>query len=207
MQTGPVKRNTALRHVIEMAEEVDRLTRLSGDLALPLSELWVGGDLLDGAEQVEWALVVVRMNIPSNEFPHLALHPAMAACESFLRLDKRPIDVRWRSQQVPAWDHEVRRVARVWSAQTGIDELLLRNLRNRTVTDAMIATPTAAELRELLTDELPRAEQHLAEVLDGYWDSEWRAAHRGYGTKPEHHLWRAAEAVRSMRKALAGLES
>lgn len=207
MQTGPVKRNTALRHVTELAEEADRLTHLPGDLALPLSELWVGGDLLDGAEQIEWAVVVVRLDIPANEFPHLALHPAMAACESFLRLDKRPIDARWRSQQVPAWDHQVRRVARVWSAQTGTDQLLLRHLRNRTVTAGMIATSTAGELREFLTDEVPRAEHHLAEMLDDYWDFEWRAAHRGHGTHPEHHLWRAAEAVRSVREALAGLDS
>lgn len=196
-----------LRHVTDLAEEADRLTHLSGDLALPLSELWVGGDLLDGAEQIEWALVVVRLDVPADEFPHLALHPAMAACESFLRLDKRPIDARWRSRQVPAWDHEVRRVACVWTAQTGTDELLLRHLRNRTVTNAMIATPTPAELREFLTDELPRAEHHVAEVLDGYWESEWRGAHRGHGTHPEHHLWRAAEAVRSMRQALADLDS
>lgn len=118
VQTGPVKRSTAVRHVTELAEEANRLAHLPSDLARPLSELWVGGDLLDGAEQVEWALVVVRLDIPVDEFPHLALHPAMAACESFLRLDKRPIDARWRPRHVPAWDHDVRRVARVWSAQT-----------------------------------------------------------------------------------------
>ena len=206
MQTGPVKRSTALRHVTELAEEADRLTRLSGDLALPLSELWVGGDLLDEAEQVEWALVVVRLDIAADEFPHLALHPAMAVCESVLRLDKRPIDARWRARQVPAWDHDVRRVARVWSAQTGADELLLCHLRNQTVSDTMIETPTPAELREFLTDGLPRAERHLAEVLDGYWEPDWRRTHTGHGIHPEHHLWRAAEAVRSMREAFDGLD-
>lgn len=115
--------------------------------------------------------------------------------------------MRWRSRRVPAWDHEVRRVARVWSAQTGPDELLLRHIRNRTVTDAMITTPTAAELREFLTAESPRAERRLAEDLDGYWEPDWRRAHTGHGIHPEHHLWRAAQAVRSMREALAGPES
>ncbi|MCB0909566.1 MAG: hypothetical protein KDB63_20895 [Nocardioidaceae bacterium] len=171
----------------------------------PLSELWVGGDLLDRAEQIEWAVVVVRVDVPADELPYLALHPAVAACESFLRLDKRPIDARWRSQGVPAWDHQVRRVARVWSAKTGPDELLLRHLHNDTVSDTMIETPTTAELLEYLTDGLPRAQRHLSEVLDGYWDADWRRAHRGYGIQPEHHLWRAAEAVRSMREALGGL--
>lgn len=189
-----------------MAQEADRLTRLPGDLAPPpLSELWVGGDLLGGAEQIEWALVVVRLDVPADELPHLALHPAVAACGSFLRLDKLPIDARWRSREVPAWDHEVRRVARVWSAKTGPDELLLRHLRANTVSDAMIEAPTPDELREFLAEALPRCDQHLGEVLDGYWEPDWRRARRGYRIQPEHHLWRAAEAVRSMREALDGL--
>jgi len=200
-----MKRSTALRQVTELTQEADRLTHLPGDLAPPLSELWVGGDLLEGAEHIEWALVVVRLDIPADELPHLALHPAVAACESYLRLDKRPIDARWRSRQVPALDHDVRRVARAWSVQTGPDELLLRHLSTNTVSDSMIETPTTAELREFLVDALPRVERHLGEVLDGYWEPNWRRAHRGYGIQPEHHLWRAAEAVRSMREALDSL--
>lgn len=200
-----MKRRTAVRHVAELAEEADRLAHLPGDLVLPLSELWVGGELLEGADQVEWALVVVKLDVPVDEFPHLALHPAIAVCESFLRLDKRPIDARWRARQAPAWDHEARRVARVWSEQTGPDELLLRHLRDDTVSDEMMQAPTPAQLREFLTDGLPRAQRHLAEILDGYWEPDWRRAHRGLGIQPEHHLWRAAEAVRSMREALDGL--
>lgn len=201
-----MKRSTALRHITELADEADRLAGLSDLLAVPLSELWVGGDLLDGAEQVEWALVVVRLDIAAEEFPYLALHPAMAACESFLRLDKRPVDARWRARRVPAWDHDVRRVARVWAAQTGRDELLLRHLRNNTVRDAMVQTPTADELRAFLNDGLPRARRHLAQVVDGYWEPGWRRTHTGYGIYPEHHLWRAAEAVRSMQAALDELD-
>jgi hypothetical protein len=200
-----VKRSTALRHVAELVQEADRLSHLPGDLAFPLAELWVGGDLVDGADQIEWPLVVVRLDIPADELPQLALHPTVAACESYLRLDKRPVDARWRSRQAPAWDHEVRRVARVWSAQTGSDDLALHRLRTNTVSESMIQTPTTAELHEFLVDALPRAERHLGEVLDGYWEPGWRRAHRGYGTQPEHHLWRAAEAVRSLREALEGL--
>ncbi|HEY0951724.1 DUF7711 family protein [Nocardioides sp.] len=200
-----MKRGAALRHVTELTQEADRLARLPGDLAPPLSELWIGGDLLDGAEHVEWALIVVRLDVPADELPYLAPHPAAAACESLLRLDKRPIDARWRPRQVPAWDHEVRRVARVWSAQSGPDELLLRDLRTNTVSDAMIETPTPEALREYLTEALPQCDRHLGEVLDGYWEPDWRRAHRGGGIQPEHHLWRAAEAVRSMREALDGL--
>jgi hypothetical protein len=188
-----------------LTQEADRLTHLPGDLALPLSELWVGGDLLDGAEQIEWALVVVRLDIPDDELPYLALHPAVAACESFLRLDKRPIAARWRSREAPAWDHDVRRVARVWSVRAGTDEVLLRHLGANTVSDSMIATPSPAELREFLVEALPRSERHLGEVLDGYWEHGWRRTHRGYGVQPEDHLWRAAEAVRSLRDALEGL--
>ena len=148
----------------------------------------------------------MRLDIPVEEFPLLALHPAMAACESLLRLDKRPVDARWRPRQVPAWDHEVRRVARVWSAETGPDALLLHHLRDNTVSDSSIEIPTPDQLREFLTEVLPRAQRHLGEVLDDYWEQDWRRAHRGYGTQPEDHLWRAAEAVRSLRDALDGLD-
>lgn len=106
---------------------------------------------------------------------------------------------------MPAWDHEIRRVAQVWSAQSGPDELLLRQLRTNTVSDAMIETATPTELQEFLADALPRCDRQLGEVLDGYWEPDWRRAHRGYGIQPEHHLWRAAEAVRSIRDALKGL--
>ena len=89
--------------------------------------------------------------------------------------------------------------------QSGPDDLLLRHLSTNTVSDAMIATPTTAELHQFLVDALARAERHLGEVLDGYWEPDWRRAHRGYGIQPEHHLWRAAEALRSLRQALDGL--
>jgi hypothetical protein len=188
-----------------LVQEADRLSHLPGDLAFALSELWVGGDLLDGGERIEWPLVVVRLDIAADELPHLALHPVVAAGESYLRLDKRPLDTRWRSREVPAWDHDVRRVARAWSVQTGPDDLLLRHLATNTVSESMIETPTTAELHQFLVDALPRAQRHLGEVLDGYWEADWRRAHRGYGIQPEHHLWRAAEAVRSLHEALDGL--
>ena len=45
--------------------------------------------------------------------------------------------------------------------------------------------------------------RHLATILDNYHDRHWRRAHKGYGTYPEDHLWRAAQAVRELTDAIA----
>lgn len=147
-------------------------------------------------------LIVVRLDLPDDDLPYLSLHPAIAGWTSWLRLDKLPIDAHWRSQHVPAWDHAVTRVARFWSAATGTDELMIRRLEDRTVPDEMIESPAPEGLRDALQAALPRSEQHLTEVLEGYWTRDWRRQHQGNGIYPEDHLWRAAEAVQSIRNTL-----
>jgi len=197
-----MKRTTALRHLSELAAEAQRLTGFA-DMRPPLSDLWVGGELLDGADAVEWITVVGRLDVPADELPYLALHPQAEWCTHLLRLDKLPIVTEWRPSTEPAWNHKIPRVARFWSAQTGVDELLIKHLRDRSSTDRMVEQPSAEQLRSALEQELPRSEQHLATVLDNYWEPPWQRAHRGNGIHPDDHLWRAAEAVRSIREALA----
>lgn len=51
---GPMKRSTALRHVKDLAAEAQRRTEIIQEVFPPLSELWLGGAILDGAESVDW---------------------------------------------------------------------------------------------------------------------------------------------------------
>lgn len=197
-----MKRSTALHHVMELTGMAERLNGLGPDFDIRLSELWIGGDILNGAEQTEEVTIVVRLDIPDDEIPYLALHPEVESYEHSLRLNKWPVDARWRSRGVPAWDHEVRRVARFWSAETGTEDLLIRNLQDRTFTELMIESPTPEQLQAFLEESLSRSERHLTGVLEHYWDRDWRRNHQGYGVHPEDHLWRAAEAVRSIKSAL-----
>jgi hypothetical protein len=41
-------------------------------------------------------------------------------------------------------------------------------------------------------------------VVEGYWDREWRADHKGFGSYPDDHLWRAAHGYLDLRHGLAG---
>jgi len=51
--------------------------------------------------------------------------------------------------------------------------------------------PTAAQLQEQLTAELAASLAHLSWVEAGFWERDWRSAHRGLGAYPENHLWDA----------------
>ena len=41
-------------------------------------------------------------------------------------------------------------------------------------------------------------------MVEGYWDREWRADHKGFGRYPEDHLWGAAHGYLDVMRGLAG---
>lgn len=84
------------------------------DIGWPLEELWVTGELLSRASEVDTGAVVLVVDVPATEMPWLALHPTG----------------EWIGEQ----------------------------------------------------------------LLEGYWEHDWRQAHKGYDETPEDHLWRAATA-------------
>jgi len=64
--------------------------------------------------------------------------------------------------------------------------------------------PTAGEEQAQLEVELEASLTHLGRVVEGYWDREWRAEHKGLGWYPEDHLWRAARGYLDLMRGLAG---
>jgi hypothetical protein len=101
------------------------------------------------------------------------------------------------------WNHEHRQLVRFWSAQDGTDDSVLHAVRTRRLDGLDVVEPTEADLRAQLEVELAASHRHLRTVLAGYWDREWRGAHRDAGG-PEDHLWRAATAVADIHDALHG---
>jgi hypothetical protein len=61
--------------------------------------------------------------------------------------------------------------------------------------------PTATQAREQFGVELVPARRHLHEILECYWDRDWRAEHR-QPQGPEEHLWRSAQGVRELEAAI-----
>lgn len=172
------------------------------DVGWPLEEIWVDGDLLGFAESLEVGSVTLVLDVPADELPWLALHPAGEWVGSQLRLGKRPMRWSYRPSAWPVWNHEHRRLVRFWSATGGTDEDVVEALQSLRLDGLLVTEPSAEQLERQLDAELTVSRRHLRTVLDRYWDHDWRREHGRYDESPEDHLWRAASAVSEMQDAL-----
>ena len=180
----------------------DHLRLRDTDLGWPLEELWVSGDLLEPRSELEAGSVVLVLDLPPEELPWLAIHPAAEWVGAGLRLGKRPFLWAYRPALWPVWNHRHRRAARFWSARSGTEAAVLDALGAGRVDDVPIVEPPTDELADQLTKEVDASAKHLRNVLASYWDPEWRRRHKGVDTSPEDHLWRAAQAAVEIADAL-----
>ncbi len=202
-----VKRPTAVRHLVEMAEVASENLRLrSTEIGWPLEELWAAGHFLGSDESFDAGSVVVVLDLPPEEVPWLAVPPAGAWVAERLRLGKRPLYWCYRPRLWPAWNHHDRRVVRVWSASAGLDDGVIEALRSGRLHELAVVEPSGDELVDQLDRELAESRRHLRAVLDRYWEQDWRREHRGYDESPEDHLWRAARAVSEIADTLNPLQ-
>ena len=201
-EDGTVKRSTAIRHLEEMATEAGDLLRLrETDIGWPLEELWVTGDLLDAGAEIDVGSVILLLDVAPDELPWLAKHPAGEWVGDRLRLGKRPMLWCYRPSVWPPWNARHRRVARIWTAAAGLDEVVIAALRSGT--DPGLVEPTGDDLRVQLRAEREASHAHLRQILDDYWERDWRRRHRG--EEAEDHLWRAAAGLVEIDDALAAL--
>jgi len=183
----------------EMATERMRLR--DTDIGWPLEEMWVTGDLLGLADALEAGSVVLVLDVPAEELPWLALHPAGEWVGDQLRLAKRPMRWCYRPLAWPVWNYEHRRLVRFWSAVDGLNTTAIDALASRRLDHLSVVEPSIDDLADQLREELAVSRRHLRAVLDGYWDRDWRREHTG-DESPEDHLWRAATAVAEICDAL-----
>ena len=195
-----MKRSTAIRHLVEMAEvATDQLRFRSTEIGWPLDEMWVAGALLEPADEIDHGTVILMIDLPAEELPWLAAHPTAEWVGEQLRLGKRPFSWTYRPTAWPAWSYRNRRVARFWSAASGLDHAVIDALRSGAVADKI--EPDGGELAEQLRVELEVAKAHLQSILESYWDRDWRRDNRHH-TSPEDQLWRAATAVNELDAAI-----
>lgn len=198
-----MKRENAVRHLVEMAAQASDEMRLRTEPSeRSLVSMWAAGDLVSDARTLEWVGVVLVFELPPDELPWLALHPAAELVADRLRLDKRPVVWCHRPSEWPAWNVRHRRVVRFWTEAGGLDEKAIDVLCADSVTP--VVEPTPEELRAQLLVEREVARRHLDEVLDRYHEHAWRREHKGQGTYPEDHLWRASRALREIDHAIDG---
>jgi hypothetical protein len=194
-----VKRSTAIRHLVELADAASGLQLCSNDIGWPLEELWVTGFLLEPVDELEHGSVVLMIDLPPDELPSLAVQPIAEWIGDQLRLGKRPLWWSYRPTAWPPWSYRDRRVARFWSATGGVDDDTIEALRARR--PSTIVEPERDELLDQLRIELAVAKAHLRSILDHYWDHDWRRANR-HDTSPEDQLWRSARAVTEIEAAI-----
>jgi len=195
-----VKRSTAVRHLVEVAQEASARIELRGtSLGWPLEEMWAAGSFVESGTAAEGGAVVLLLDVPSDELSWLTLHPAGEYVGDVLRLGKRPVSWWYRPATSPAWSVEHRRVVRFWTAASGLDEVVIDRLWRGDLDGPDVVEPEDDQLRSVLREDLESARVHLRTVLDRYWDREWRREHR----PPEDHLWRAAEAVSALEAAVS----
>jgi len=195
-----VKRSTAVRHLREMAATATEMMRLrESEIGWPLEELWIAGELVTGAQDIEAGAIVLMLDVSPQELPWLAAHPTGDWVGDRLRLGKRPFHWFYRPALWPAWNPAHCRVIRFWTAEAGLDQDALDTAGPARV----IATPSPAAMTEQFQMELAVSQRHLHDVLDRFWDPDWRSQHRNPGPA-EDHLWRAAQGVRELEEAIEG---
>src|SRR5262249_33162162 len=118
-----------------------------------------------------------------------------------LRMTRLPMRWYCRPAGYPAWNPELRKVVRFWSAATRLDREVMENLQLRRFDSLPVVRPSDDQLRSQLAIEAVECRRHLRHVRDHYWEESWRREHRGFGIQPEDHLWRASEAVREIEDA------
>jgi hypothetical protein len=190
-----------MRHLVELADAANEIVAVGiGDFQAPLVEMWVAGELLDGADELDVGELILLFDIPPDELPWLSLHPTASWIAERMRLGKRPI--RWvdRPSAWPSWNCRNARVARIWTARDGLDEAAIEALQAGRALDVVAPDPDAFVAQCQV--ELDVAMAHLRSVVARYWDHDWRRDHR-YDSAPEDHLWRAAQAVIDLDAAIA----
>lgn len=196
-----MKRSTAIRHLVEIAEvATDQLRLRSTEIGWPLDELWVTGALLEPGNEIDLGTVMLMIDLPPDELPWLVAHQTAESIGEQLRLGKRPMLWSYRPTAWPPWTYRHLRVALFWSATGGLDHSVIDTLESGAAMDA--TEPDRDELVEQLGVELAVSKAHLRSILGRYWDRDWRRDNR-HRTSPEDQLWRAATAVTEIEEAIA----
>jgi hypothetical protein len=148
------------------------------------------GAVLEPRTDVPVVQMAFVLNLPADELTWCARPQSCAGLPHLLEIDKAPVEWYWRPAVWPVTNHIIERPLRVWSLD-GPDTTALDALERGEAEDLRMPAPTAAQRHEQLTAELAASLAHLRRVEAGFWERDWRSAHRGSGVYPESHLWDA----------------
>lgn len=188
-QYGRVRHQIAIRRIRTVAERCQRAGGLWDDEPFLLAA-YVFGAVLEPGVDVDVVELAFVVNLPADELPWCAEPQSLVGLPSLLEIDKAPVQWYWRPAVWPVANHLIHRPLRVWSLD-GPDTAALDALERGEAERLRMPAPTVEQQREQLSVELDASLAHLRRVEAGFWEREWRSAHKGSGVYPEKHLWDA----------------
>lgn len=199
-----MRRDTAVRNLRKVADIVQRWSTFGDEL--PVVELWTYGELVEPfVGDLEVAQAVLVVDLPAEELTWQALPLAVVGFASASGLEKLAVARTYRPAVWPVWNHAIHRPVRIWNG-SGIEEDAFSALATGTgIDEHRLAEPAPDAYRRQLVTELSASLAHLKRVTDRFPEREWRREHKGFGTYPEDHLWRAAQGYLELRDALQEL--
>ena len=196
---GAMKRATAISRLSDVADGLERSKELTGSCVIAG---YVFGSLLDPAGDIERVQLALVVDEPVAAVPWMSRPRHLEALASLLRFDKLPLEWRWRPSAWPVWNHEITRAVCFWSATAGSDQGTFAALTAGRVEKLEFVEPADSEqLIEALRLERDAGRRHLAQIVDGFYDRDWRREHTGDGVYPADHLWWATSAYLDLDNA------
>ena len=176
-----------LSFAAEGFEKLKSAQSLDGERS-ELAALYVFGPAVEAPESAVLLDVAVALDLPSDHVPWRCVPPAWRTAAEYLRLDRRPVGLAWRSARIAVANHVIRRPLRFWTAGEGVDENAIAAFAAGDCDQLRAAEPAAGLFAERLAGELAVSLAHLRETEARYYDHGWRREHKGGGFYPEHAL-------------------
>jgi hypothetical protein len=182
-----MKRATAISRLSDVADGLERSKDWTGSCVVAG---YVFGSLLDPAGDIEWVQLALVVDESAEAVPWMSRPRHLEAFASMLRFDKLPLSWQWRPSAWPVWNHEITRAVCFWSATAGSDQGTFAALTAGRVDELDFVEPADSEqLIDQLRLERNVGRHHLTEIVDRFYDRDWRREHTGDGVYPADHLW------------------
>jgi hypothetical protein len=195
-----VKRSTAISRLRDVA---DGLTTTTGWPDAGIVGGYVFGGLIDQDGELELVELALMVDARPQEVPWLGRPARLEAVAALLRFDRLPLRWWWRSADGPVWNHHIRHAVRFWTAEGGLDGVVVDSLAAGRIERLPITEPAdRPQLIAQLRAERAVSRRHLAEVIERFYDRDWRSEHKHEGVFPQDHLWWAAAGFLELDNAL-----
>lgn len=198
-----MKWTTAVRTLEDVADRCAHVGRQpEGIVRLRVFQAWVFGPLLgertDDVDDVTGVRVALVTNAREEDCAFGTRPPAAGQWLAASSLETKPVQLFFRSGQVPVWNHVVERPVRFWTREEGVDPDVLARVRAGEGAVLRPAAPTPAELAARLDAELGVSLAALRRTSGEYDEKRWSP---GSPTKRADALADAALGYLSVRDA------